>query len=165
MRVSSIISEYNPFHEGHKYHMEKTKKITNSDFCIVVMSGNFTQRGTPAIIDKYARAKQSLLNGADLVIELPVPFATASAEGFAFGAVSILEKLGVVNHLVFGSECGDIESLNKIAGFLATESLEYQNRLSYFLKQGFSYPKARANTLHEFFSDLDETFLIGILHC
>ena len=77
MRVTSIISEYNPFHEGHKYHMENTKKITNSDYTIVIMSGDFTQRGTPAIIDKYARAKQALLNGADLVLEFPVSFATS----------------------------------------------------------------------------------------
>ena len=114
MRISSIISEYNPFHEGHKYHMENTKKITNSDYTIVVMSGDFTQRGTPAIIDKYARTKQALLCGADLVLELPVCFATASAEGFAFGAVSILDKLGVVDSLVFGSESGDIDCIKKI---------------------------------------------------
>ena len=80
MRVSSIISEYNPFHQGHKYHMENTKKITNCDYTIVLMSGDFTQRGTPAILDKYARTKQALLNGADLVLELPVAFATSSAE-------------------------------------------------------------------------------------
>ena len=171
MRISSIISEYNPFHEGHKYHMENTKKITNSDYTIVVMSGDFTQRGTPAIIDKYARTKQALLCGADLVLELPVCFATASAEGFAFGAVSILDKLGVVDSLVFGSESGDIDCIKKVADFLANEPLEYKERLQILLKQGLSFPAARANVLKEFFSDLDEGFLsssnniLGIEYC
>ena len=171
MRISSIISEYNPFHEGHKYHMENAKKITNSDYTVVVMSGDFTQRGTPAIIDKYARAKQALLNGADLVLELPVCFATASAEGFAFGAVSILEKLGVVDSLVFGSECGEVDIIKKVADFLAEESPEYKEKLQMYLKQGFSFPKARANTLKEQFPDLDEVFLsssnniLGIEYC
>ncbi len=171
MRISSIISEYNPFHEGHKYHMEKTKKITNSDFTIVIMSGNFTQRGTPAILDKYARTRQALLNGADLVLELPVCFATASAEGFAYGAVSILDKLGVVDSLVFGSECGDIDTLKKVAEFLSNESSEYKERLQVYLKQGLSFPKARACALQEIFPDLDKDFLsssnniLGIEYC
>lgn len=186
MRITSIISEYNPFHEGHKYHMENAKKITNSDYTIVIMSGDFTQRGTPAIIDKYARAEQALLNGADLVLELPVCFATASAEGFAFGAVSILEKLGVVDSLVFGSECGDIEGIKKVADFLTGEYSAFNNldnlaesdkfknfqeRLHFFLKQGLSFPKARANLLSEIFPDLDESFLsssnniLGIEYC
>ena len=171
MRVASIISEYNPFHEGHKYHMENTKKITNSDFIIVVMSGDFTQRGTPAIIDKYARTKQALLNGADLVLELPVSFATASAEGFAFGAVSILDKLGVVDSLVFGSECGDIDCIKKVADFLTDESPEYRERLQFYLKQGLSFPKARASILQNFFPDLGNDFLsssnniLGIEYC
>ena len=171
MRITSIISEYNPFHEGHKYHMENAKKITNSDYTIVIMSGDFTQRGTPAIIDKYARAGQALLGGADLVLELPVCFATASAEGFAFGAVSILEKLGVVDSLVFGSESGDIDCIKKVADFLVNESSEYKECLQFFLKQGLSFPKARANVLCEVFPDLDESFLsssnniLGIEYC
>ena len=171
MRVSSIISEYNPFHEGHKYHMENAKKITNSDYTIVIMSGDFTQRGIPAIIDKHARTKQALLNGADLVLELPVCFATASAEGFAFGAVSILDKLRVVDSLVFGSECGDIDCIKNMADFLVSEPAEYKERLQFFLKQGLSFPKARANVLGEVFFDLDENFLsssnniLGIEYC
>ena len=171
MRVTSIISEYNPFHEGHKYHMENTKKITNSDFIIVIMSGNFTQRGTPAIIDKYARTKQALLNGADLVLELPVSFATASAEGFAFGAVSMLDKLGVADSLVFGSECGDIDCIKKVADFLTNESPEYRERLQFYLKQGLSFPKARAYVLDEFFPELEHDLLsssnniLGIEYC
>ena len=171
MRITSIISEYNPFHQGHKYHMENTKKITNSDYTIVLMSGNFTQRGTPTIIDKYARTKQALLCGADLVLELPVCFATASAEGFAFGAVSILEKLGVIDSFVFGSESGNIDTFKNVADFLVNEPLKYKERLQFFLKQGFSFPKARANALEVFFSDLDKGFfassnnILGIEYC
>ena len=171
MRISSIISEYNPFHEGHKYHMENNKKITNSDFTVVIMSGNFTQRGTPAIIDKYTRTKQALYHGADLVLELPVCFATASAEVFAFGAVSILDKLGVVDSLVFGSECGDIDSIKNVADFLLDEPLEYKEHLQFFLKQGFSFPKARTEALKIFFPDLASDFLsssnniLGIEYC
>lgn len=171
MRISSIISEYNPFHEGHKYHMENAKKITNSDYTIVIMSGNFTQRGTPAIMDKYARTKQALCNGADLILELPVCFATASAQEFAFGAVSILEKLGVVDFLVFGSESGDISYIKNVADFLAEEPAEYKECLQFFLKQGLSFPKARANALDRFFPDLDKNFLsssnniLGIEYC
>lgn len=171
MRITSIISEYNPFHEGHKYHMENAKKITNSDYTVVIMSGDFTQRGTPAIIDKYVRTKQALLNGADLVLELPVCFATASAEGFAFGAVSILDKLGAVDSLVFGSECGEIDNIKKVADFLSDESSEYKERLQFFLKQGLSFPKARASVLQEFFHDLGSDFLsssnniLGIEYC
>ena len=171
MRITSIISEYNPFHEGHKYHMENAKKITNSDYTIVIMSGNFTQRGTPAIINKYARTKQALFNGADLVLELPVCFATASAEGFAFGAVSILEKLGVVDFLVFGSECGDINSLKNMADFLANETPEYKKCLQIYLKQGLSFPKARTNALHEVLPNTDKALLsssnniLGIEYC
>ena len=171
MRVSSIISEYNPFHEGHKYHMENTKKITNSDYTIVIMSGDFTQRGTPAIIDKYARTKQALLNGADLVLELPVAFATSSAEGFACGAVSILNKLGIVDHLVFGSEAGNIDSINDVAEFLSHETPVFTERLQNYLKQGFPFPKARALVLKEQFPNLDENFLsssnniLGIEYC
>ena len=171
MNITSIISEYNPFHEGHKFHMEMTKKITNADYTIVIMSGNFTQRGTPAIINKYARTRQALLGGADLVLELPVCFASASAEGFAFGAISILDKLGVINSLVFGSECGDIHSLKKIADFLTRESEDYQENLQFFLKQGVPFPKARANALSKYFPDLDGNLLsssnniLGIEYC
>ena len=171
MRVSSIISEYNPFHEGHKYHMTNTKKITNSDYTIVIMSGNFTQRGTPAIIDKYARTRQALCNGADLVLELPVWFSTASAEGFSFGAVSTLNKLGVVDSLVFGSECGDMDCIKNVAEFLVDEPSAYKERLQSFLKQGLSFPQARSHALKEFFPNIDDIVLsssnniLGIEYC
>lgn len=143
MKVVGIVAEYNPFHKGHSYHIEEAKKVTGSDYCIVVMSGDYTQRGVPAVIDKYSRAKMALLNGADLVIELPVRFATSSAEGFAQGAISLLNATGVVTDICFGSECGNIEKLTKIATVLLNEPDEYQEVLKRGLRSGLSYPIAR----------------------
>lgn len=143
MKVVGLITEYNPFHNGHVYHMEMAKKITNADYCIVVMSGNYVQRGEPACMDKYLRAHTALRSGADLVLELPVPFATGSAEYFAAGAVSLLDKLGVVDFLCFGSEGGDIKPLESIASILADEPEELSLLIKEFLKNGLSYPAAR----------------------
>lgn len=143
MKVVGIVAEYNPFHKGHKYHIDEAKKVTGSDYCIVVMSGDYTQRGVPAMIDKYSRAKMALLNGADLVIELPVRYATSSAEGFAHGAISILNATGVVTDVCFGSECGNIEKLTQIAKVLLEEPDEYKEVLKRGLKNGLSYPMAR----------------------
>lgn len=143
MKVVGIVAEYNPFHKGHKYHIEEAKKVTGSDYCIVVMSGDYTQRGVPAMIDKYSRAKMALLNGADLVLELPVRYATSSAEGFAYGAISLLNSTGVVTDICFGSECGNIEKLTQIAKVLLEEPDEYKEVLKRGLKNGLSYPMAR----------------------
>lgn len=147
MKTVGIIAEYNPFHNGHKYQIEQAKKITGSDYCVVVISGNFVQRGTPAIMDKYLRTKAALMCGADLVIELPVHYATASAEYFAGGAIAILDKLGAVDSLCFGSECGNIEILSDISDVLISESEEFKVALKQALKKGESYPKARKNAL------------------
>jgi cytidyltransferase-like protein len=147
MKVVGLITEYNPFHNGHKYHIQEAKKKTGADYVIVIMSGNFVQRGTPAMMDKYQRTKMALLSGADLVIELPVCYATASAEFFALGAVSILDKLGVVTDLCFGSECGDISILSEIAKLLLNESKEYKTLLSQYLKEGKTFPEARMEAM------------------
>ena len=147
MKVVGIVAEYNPFHNGHAYHIRKAKEVTGSDYCIVVMSGDYTQRGVPAMIDKYTRAKMALLNGADLVLELPVLFATSSAEGFAGSAVSLLNATGVVTDICFGSECGNIEKLTKIAKVLLEEPDEYKDVLKRELKNGLSYPMARNTAL------------------
>lgn len=143
MKTVGIIAEYNPFHNGHMYQIEQAKKITGADYCVIVMSGDFVQRGTPAIMDKFLRTKAALMCGADLVIELPVHYATASAEYFAGGAVTILDKLGAVDSLCFGSECGDIEILSAISDVLISESEEFKTSLKQTLKKGVSYPKAR----------------------
>ena len=147
MKVVGIIAEYNPFHNGHKYLIEKAKEITGADYAIIVMSGNFTQRGTPAIADKYLRTEMALLNGADLVIELPAHYACSSAEFFATGAITLLNKLGIVDSICFGSESGNISNLYKVAQILADEPEEYQEQLKLFLKRGYSYPMARNQAL------------------
>ncbi len=142
-----IITEYNPFHNGHKLHIEKAKQKTNSKFCIVVMSGNFCQRGEPAIFDKYLRTKMALLNGADLVLELPLIFSTASAELFSLGSVDILDKTGIVNTICFGSEEGNIDSFLKVSDILCDEPLCFKKSLKNFLDEGLSFPKARLKAL------------------
>lgn len=156
MKVNGIIAEYNPFHNGHKYQLEQSLKRTNADYTIVVMSGNFVQRGAPAMLDKHIRAKMAILGGADLVLELPAIYATASAEFFAAGAVSLLTKLGVVSHLCFGSECGDIDLLKRAAAILVEEPEEYSATLRRFLKQGMTYPTARTWALMQHYPDLNE---------
>lgn len=147
MEIVGLITEYNPFHNGHAYHIQKAKEITNADYVIVIMSGNYVQRGTPAIIDKYSRTSMALTNGADIVIELPVVYATASAETFATGAVRILHDLGIVNSICFGSECGDLTLLSSIAKALCVETAEFKDALRNHLRQGFSYPMARKQAL------------------
>lgn len=142
-----IIAEYNPFHNGHLIHIEKSKEITKSSHCIVVMSGNFVQRGEPAICDKYIRTKAALLNGADLVIELPAMFSSASADIFAFGAVDILNKTGIINSLCFGTEQGSLNTFEDAANILSNESTEFKDILSDECKKGISFPKARLNAL------------------
>lgn len=149
MKVVGIIAEYNPFHSGHQYHIEQAKSLTGADCVVVVMSGNYTQRGNPAFIDKYARTRMALLNGADLVLELPLYYACSSAEYFAKGAVTLLDKLGVVNTLCFGSECGDITVLSKIANALFHPDNAFNKNLSFYLKSGKTFPQARALALEE----------------
>lgn len=142
-----IITEYNPFHNGHKLHIEKSKSKTNSPYCVVVMSGNFSQRGEPTIFDKYLRTKMALLNGADIVLELPVTFATSSAELFALGAVDILDKTGVVTDICFGSEEGTLNSFLEVANILSNETDIFKNHLNHFLNKGLCFPKARFKAL------------------
>lgn len=147
MKTVGIIAEYNPFHNGHAYHIAKAKEMTGADYCIVVMSGCFVQRGTPAIADKYLRAEAALLSGADLVLELPVYYALGSAEYFASGAVALLDKLGVTDTLCFGSECGDISLLSGFAKELLGESELFKEVLNRQLKSGMTYPNARNTAL------------------
>lgn len=147
MKIVGLITEYNPFHNGHLHHIKLAKKITSADYVVVVMSGNFLQRGTPAIIDKYKRTQMALMCGADLVVELPCTFATASAEFFASGAVSILNKMGCIDYLCFGSECGDIILLEKVANLLAKEPAKFKTAIKSYLKEGLSFPVARKKAL------------------
>ena len=149
--VLGIICEYNPFHNGHLYQLEEAKKACNADFTIAIMSGNFTQRGDVALFDKWTRAETALKNGIDLVIELPTVYATSSAENFADGAVKILNSLGIIDYLAFGSESGDINLLDKVANILYNEPKELSNLINMQLKSGLSYPKARELAVSSYF--------------
>ena len=149
MKIVGLIAEYNPFHNGHQYHIEKAKELTGADAVIVVMSGNFVQRGTPAIMPKHLRTQMALKAGASLVLELPVCYATGTAEQFAYGAVSILNSLGCVDAICFGSECGNINVLNELAEILCNEPEEYQVALQTHLRNGLSFPLARHKAIEE----------------
>lgn len=146
MKIVGLITEYNPFHAGHLYHMQQARELTGADYCVVLMSGSFVQRGEPAIFDKYLRTKTALLAGADLVLEIPVAFSTASAHEFAAYGVALLSAIGV-DAVVFGSECGQIEILKQAAYALNHESAEFRERLQKGLKAGLTYPQARAKAL------------------
>jgi len=161
MVINGIVAEYNPFHNGHSYHIAKSKELTGADYTIIVMSGNFVQRGAPAIIDKHLRTKMALENGADLVLELPAYYSVSSAEYFAKGAVTLLDKLGVVNNLSFGSEIGALEPLQKFAEILVNEPSEYKEYLQRYLRDGMTFPIARYNALVQYAPNLfDEAKLL-----
>lgn len=159
MRIAAIISEYNPFHKGHEYQIRMTKTEGNATHIIALMSGNFVQRGLPAIIDKYRRAEMALLGGADLVLELPGVYALSSAEFFAEGAIRILNALNGVELLSFGSEEGSLHSLKAIAEILAYEPEEFKELLKTELNHGQSYPKARNEALKNLLPDVDVDFI------
>ena len=151
MNICGIICEYNPFHNGHKYHIAQTREKFGATHIVGIMSGNFTQRGDVAIVDKYKRTETALKNGVDLVIELPVAFSLSSAEQFAQGAVFLLNSLGCVNLLSFGSECGNISQLKEAAGAVcfARESDELTN----YMKNGMSYPAALQKAIEKFYTE------------
>lgn len=152
--VLGIVTEYNPFHNGHLHHLIESKRITNSDYSIAVMSGNFTQRGEVSIVDKWTKTQMAIENGIDLVIELPTLYAISSAENFASGAIKILDSLGIVDFISFGSECDDISILNEVTDVLANEPPEYKTLLSHELSRGVSFPKARERALMMYLNDV-----------
>ncbi|HBD40227.1 MAG TPA: nucleotidyltransferase [Lachnospiraceae bacterium] len=147
MNVVGIIAEYNPFHKGHAYQIQKAKKQCGAEFAVVVMNGDFVQRGEPAIFDKYTRTKEALWGGADLIFELPVRFGLSSAGDFAMGGILALNALPFVTHLCFGTETGDLTPLLQAASFLCDEPDSYRTRVKHFVKQGILYPKARSLAL------------------
>ena len=147
METVGIIAEYNPFHNGHLYHLEKIKELYPSATIVLVMAGNYTERGDVAIVDKWQRTKMALSAGIDLVVELPFPFATQSADFFAYGATTILEKLKV-GHLVFGSESNDIETIKKIAKEQINNPM-FEKLVKYYSKLGNNYPTALSLSLKD----------------
>lgn len=141
MKATGIVVEYNPFHNGHLHHLNQSRIKTNNDIIIAVMSGNFLQRGEPALVDKWTRAKMAISAGVDLVIELPYAFATAQASDFAKGAIFLLDALKC-EAFCFGSEEGSLEAFHHTYHLLSTKKEEYNTAISNFMKQGISYPKA-----------------------
>lgn len=150
MKITGLITEYNPFHLGHEFHINSSKQKTDCDYTICIMSGNFVQRGIPAIVDKWSRTKMALLGGVDLVLELPTIYSVSSAEYFAFGAISTLNSLNIVDNICFGSECGDVTTLKKIAEILVNEPLEFKKDLKEQLNLGLSFPKARSIAIEKY---------------
>lgn len=148
-KVLGIVAEYNPFHNGHKYHIEEAKKIVEPDITICAMSGNFVQRGEPAIYNKFIRAKNAINNGIDMVIEIPTYFAVSTAENFAYSAVALLKNAGIT-HLAFGVESNDITKLDEIATLLVNEPEEYKSELKKNLDKGLSFASARDNAVSKF---------------
>lgn len=161
MKIVGVIAEYNPFHNGHKYQLAQAKALAGADYAVVVMSGDFTQRGEPALVNKYARCEMALLGGADLVLELPVCFSLGSAEYFARGAVTLLDSLGV-DALCFGSECGNLSSLKSAAEILHREPEEYKKLLLQHQKDGMSHPAARSLAMHEYIQKNAEENNFGV---
>ena len=153
-KVLGIVCEYNPFHNGHLYHIIQSKKLTGSNYTVAIMTGNFAQRGDVSLVDKWSKTEMALLAGVDLVIELPVIYSVSSAENFAEGAVKILNSLKIVNNISFGSETKDINLLDRIAEVLYNEPKEFQTILSHELSKGISYPKARENALMMYLNDV-----------
>lgn len=152
--VIGIIAEYNPFHNGHLYHIAKSKEETGAECVVCIISGNFVQRGETAIVNKWTKAEMALKNGADVVIELPTVYSTSSAENFAEGAIKIFNSLKIVDTISFGMETTDLSVLNTIAEVLNEEPKEYQTMLTHELKKGLSYPKARENALMMYLNDI-----------
>ncbi|MBB6715127.1 nucleotidyltransferase [Clostridium gasigenes] len=153
MNITGIITEYNPFHNGHLHHLSSARAVTGCDGVVCIMSGNFMQRGEPAIIDKWERTSMAIENGVDLVIELPTFYALSSAEHFAKGSLSILDSLGIINNIFFGSECGNVEDLVKIASVLTDEPLEFKNELKVNLNKGLTFAKSRELSLVKVLED------------
>lgn len=141
MKSVGVIVEYNPFHNGHAFHLHEAKKVSGADIVVAVMSGNFLQRGEPALVSKWTRAKMALHAGVDIVFELPYQFATQQAESFAYGAVSILSAAGC-EAICFGSESGDVSAFEKTVEWIQTHDTLYQQQVNIHIKKGISYPKA-----------------------
>ena len=149
MKVTGIIAECNPLHEGHKYLIRQARSVCDADYIVVALSGDYVQRGAPAVLSRETRTLEVLRAGADLVVEIPLYAACSGADYFARGAVALMESLGVVTDLAFGSESGDLASLSESARILAQEPLEFRENLREGLREGLSYPRARAAAMRD----------------
>jgi len=152
LKCVGVIAEYNPFHNGHQYHVEQSRQLTGADVVIAVMSGNFTQRGEAAIADKWTRAELAVKGGVDLVVEMPVVSACSHASQFARSGVNILQNLGA-DFISFGSECGSLELLQSVASRLSDKRLILESSIEKTLKEGLSWPRARQEAMKEFLTE------------
>ena len=169
MNLLGLVVEYNPFHNGHKYHLEKSKELTKATHTVAIMSGSFLQRGEPALFDKYTRAEMAVKNGVDLVIELPTLYSCQSAEIFSHGAIATLNSLNCVNSICFGSEEGNVKILHTIAEILVKEPQTFKCTLRKYLDEGLVFPIARSKALYDYISsnnllDLSENELQKVLN-
>jgi len=153
MKVVGLITEYNPFHNGHKYHLERSKELSGASHSIAVMSGNFLQRGEPALLDKWERAKIAVKEGVDLVIELPTVFSCNSAEFFALGSINLLNSLNIVDYICFGSELGDLNKIDLVSDLLVNEPKEFKAFLKKYLSMGYTFPLARQKAINQYLDD------------
>jgi len=160
VKVLGIIAEYNPFHNGHFYHLTESKKISGADVTVAIMSGNFVQRGEAALFSKWERAKIAVDCGVDLVLELPFVYACNSAEYFAKGAVQILDGISCVDVISFGSEAGNLDKLKQVAQLISLETEEFKANIKESLDKGNSFPKARAEAISKI-SGEDVAEIIG----
>ena len=144
MKICAIICEYNPLHNGHLWHIQSARALSGADAVLCVMSGNFTQRGEHAVLDKYTRAKHALLAGADAVIELPAPFATSNAELFAKGAIKLIASIPAVTTLSFGAENADKLAFISAGRYLNDEPKSVSEEIKRLTATGISYARARA---------------------
>ncbi|MDF2892946.1 MAG: hypothetical protein K0R80_3313 [Clostridia bacterium] len=151
MKTIGIVSEYNPFHNGHQYHIQAARQEFDAENIVCVMSGSFVQRGEPAIFDKWSRTKMALQNGADLIIELPFVYSCQPAEIFAFGAINILNNLGIIDGICFGSELGSSDALTQIAALLIKEPEEFSQLVKHHLKSGNTYPRSVSLALGDYY--------------
>ena len=168
MKVNGIVAEYNPFHNGHAYQLQHAKEANDANYTIIVMSGNFMQRGAPALLDKFTRTKMALENGADLVLELPTRYAASSAEFFAKGSVALFDKLGVTTNLCFGSECGNAAKLQRAAKALLRA--DFPDALREELAKGLSFAAARESAARALIGEDDAVLrepndILGVEYC
>lgn len=169
MKIVSLIVEYNPFHNGHLYHLNKSLEKTNATHSVAIMSGNFLQRGEPSLFDKFTKSEIAVKNGVDLVIELPTLFSCQSAENFSSGAIKLINSLNCIDSVCFGSEEGDINKLFSISSILVDEPLEFKIKLKEYLDKGVLFPVARSNSLFDYINnnnllDISKENLFDILN-
>jgi len=154
-KVVGVVTEFNPFHDGHAFFLQEIRKKYAADYIVAVMSGDFVQRGEPAFFSKFERGREAIKKGVDLLVQLPVIFSLSGSRDFAYGSIKLLHELGFVDQIVFGSESGNLQRLKEITSFLQKEeeNPDFQKTFRSYLAKGFSYPAARDKAIQSYFPD------------